>query len=358
VPCPASAQLEAQYPEDEESEEAREGTAAHFYATEYLQGRWVKVGDLAPNGYPIDADMLEGAQMWVDDVVKARAELPDPVLYVERSVTMHQTVHPANQGTPDAVLISAQLRKVRLYDFKYGHRYRDAFEDWQTLDYLAGVVEALGLTSAEIQEWKFTVVIVQPRNYQDSHVREWALTGWELLEYIGQLKYAAMACFEPRPQYQTGEHCRDCNGRHVCPALQGANALAMDLATRREPADLPLDKLAAEARLLQIGFDRLEARLTGIKEVMAAHVAKGYAVPYWGMTRSNGTEKWTRPISEVLFLGEMAGVDLAKKPDAITPNQARKAGIPADVVNAYSQRIPGAAKLSLISEKQTRKDFK
>ena len=68
VNCSGSHALEGLYPEDEDSPEAREGTAAHYYATEALEGRVHPVGALAPNGHPIDAYMVEGARHWIDDV--------------------------------------------------------------------------------------------------------------------------------------------------------------------------------------------------------------------------------------------------------------------------------------------------
>ena len=65
--CAGSHSLEALYPE-EDGPEAREGTAAHYFATEALQGRVHAVGTLAPNGHPIDVDMVEHGQMLIDDV--------------------------------------------------------------------------------------------------------------------------------------------------------------------------------------------------------------------------------------------------------------------------------------------------
>ena len=67
--------MEALYPEPE-SEAAREGTAAHWYVTEAVQGRVHPVGALAPNGVPLDAEMVECGAAFVDYA----ATLPHPAL--------------------------------------------------------------------------------------------------------------------------------------------------------------------------------------------------------------------------------------------------------------------------------------
>ena len=66
--CPASPTVEAQYPEQEDSEKAREGTAAHWVASERLGGRSVAVGELAPNGVVVDQDMIDGTDAYVADI--------------------------------------------------------------------------------------------------------------------------------------------------------------------------------------------------------------------------------------------------------------------------------------------------
>mgnify|MGYP000213916355 CR=1 FL=1 len=61
-------------------------------------------------------------------------------------------------------------------------------------------------------------------------------------------------------------------------------------------------------------------------------------------------ERWAKPLEEVLALGDMLGVDVAKKA-AITPKQAVKAGIleaPEAVVEAPDQRAILAAEIDVL----------
>lgn len=65
----------------------------------------------------------------------------------------------------------------------------------------------------------------------------------------------------------------------------------------------------------------------------------------WMLEQGFGREAWTVTPEEVFALGDMMGVDLRKKPEAITPAQARKLGLDEDVSKAYSKRPPGEVKL-------------
>ena len=73
IQCTQSITLEAQFPETEETEEQREGTAAHWAVSEMLSGRLVDVGQIAPNGYVLTHEMMLGADLTYDDVCKALA---------------------------------------------------------------------------------------------------------------------------------------------------------------------------------------------------------------------------------------------------------------------------------------------
>lgn len=62
VNCTGSLALEARYPEDEESEHAREGTAAHWALAEVLNSRAVAEGQVTPAGFVLTRDMVEAAE--------------------------------------------------------------------------------------------------------------------------------------------------------------------------------------------------------------------------------------------------------------------------------------------------------
>ena len=359
--CPGSHALEALYPEDTESPEAREGTAAHFYATEAVQGRFHPIGTVTPNGHPIDAEMVECGGLFVQDVARELAEAqrgPDPAAHgVETHLTMHARIHPDAEGTPDCYLLDVAGGRLIVWDYKYGHRNVDPYKHAQLVCYAAGVIEAYELTDADVRCLSVSLRIVQPRNFSSAGpVRRWDTGGVTLLREIARVSHAAHAAKAPGAPTLTGPHCRDCSAIHACEANRRVGGYAMDLAGRLAPEVMPPDALGLELRNIDRALQRLQARRDGLAEVAMAALRGGARMPYYGIGHGSGREAWTVPLPEVFAMGDMLGVDL-RKPAAITPKQARDAGVDAAVTKAYSAIPRGAAKLVAVDDNHAAKAF-
>lgn len=342
VQCPLSTTLEARYPEVEDSVEAAEGEAAHWGTAEQLSGRLVDIGVIAPNGIPLTLDMCQAADLVFDYVSKVLAPhgLKPSDGHVEQPVVISH-IHPQAWGTPD-YWIRLPDGTLFLLDFKYGHRYVPAYENWQLLEYLVGIAETVGWGAA----WKTHAVIVQPRSFsRDGPIREWKSDMVKLAPLVQRAMAAAHEALGPEPVARVGPECRDCRGRHACPALQRAAQDAMDEAVHVVPLELPLAALSLELRLARRAADLLKARITGLEEQTTAALKRGEAVPGWGIQHAAGREKWTATDAEVIALGAALGVSVAKPAEAMTPNQARLAGFDPGVVAAMSTRSGGAASL-------------
>lgn len=351
--------MEAAFPEDLETPEQREGTAGHFYPTEHLQGRAWPVGTLAPNGHPIDADMIEHGQLLIDDVHGAFKELSgDQYLFrVETKVFAHVYVHPENEGTPDVFLADHVAKWLVVWDYKYGHRYVDPFRNLQLVDYVAGIFEGLHVSPEEMASWRISLRVVQPRNYhRDGAVRKWDTTGAQVWPLIEGLSRAAWAAKSPNAPTLTGAHCRDCRASHACDALMRVSHLAMDIAGESTPHEIPLRAVGVELRRIETAMKRLEARRDGLQAQALGAIAQGQNVPFWTKGFVDSRERWAVPIAEVHTLGDLMGVNL-RKVDALTPAQARKAGIDPAVIQAYADKPRGAAKLIPSDEAAAQKAF-
>lgn len=354
--CPGSVQMQEQYPEPDDTPEAREGTAAHWYATETLEGRDPGVGAVAPNGEPITAEMVDCAQGFLIDVRDTMRAHPGAELRVEQRVYM-PIVHAENWGTPDAALIDRAQKFLAVWDYKYGHRYVDPTGNLQLIDYAVGELQAYGIPCAEWPQWRVSLNIAQPRNYHVSGpVREWQTDGRKLLdEYVPQLYEAAKAAMQPGAPLRSNDNCRDCSARHACPALQAAAAYAIDVSKQVSPVDLTPHALGLELRQLDDALARIKARKTGLEEMALGAIRAGTNVPFYSTEYTTGREKWTVPPAEIIALGELMGVDGLQKPaDAVTPNQARdafkKAGVDGSVINAYADRPRGALRLARVDD--------
>jgi hypothetical protein len=363
IVCPGSLQLAAHYPEapGEETQDALEGTAAHWGGSEQLEGRDVALGQVAPNNVVLTEEMLDSADAYVNAVRKVV-----PVGgQVEQRVDI-SVVHPFMWGTPDFWHYDPVQRTLHVADFKHGHRYVEVFECWQLIAYALGILNTLQLDGTIPNDLDVSVrfMIVQPRCYhRDGAARVWHTRAPDLRPYFATLTMAAYAAvtFEgqlvPNAPCVVNPGCLDCRGRHACPTLQRAALARVDLAGTPVPFDLPAEALGNELRVIERAIMLLEARQTGLKEQVKSLITRGETVRWYRLEQTQGREKWTRPPGEILALGSLMGVDLAKPTEAITPAQARKKGLDDALSRAYSGH-PNAG-LALVADdgKMLRKIF-
>lgn len=337
--CAGSFAMEQASPKDD-GEEARQGTAAHFFVTEAVRGRILPAGTITPNGVPIDEEMIECGMAFL-----AWAATLPPERHVERKLSARLHVHSDCEGRPDIYALDRRAHTLDVGDYKYGHRFVDPFRNEQLCASVAGVLEAEGITRDEFKGWRVRLTIVQPRNYhRDGPVRTWDTLGHVVMDQVTRLSAAAQRAKSPEAPTTPGDHCRDCTARHACDALHKTAGVAMDVAGSNVPLDLSDAALGLQLALVRRARARLDALQTGLEQVALAKIRAGGRVPGWGVERGNGREVWDCAQDMVLAIGQASGVDLSK-PGVLTPNQARQAGVPAPVVSQFSKRPLGETKL-------------
>lgn len=369
VVCPGSALMEARYPEVGDAAAAADGTATHWLMAQMFEG-WAPDTLLADGkteyGHPIDADMVEAARMLFDDVRAVQGAALGPVQPVVEQPVQIPRIHPtANWGTPDVRMwvpdpFEGSLT-LYVWDLKYGHKFVDVFENFQLLDYAAGILDE----RREVPRDRITVVfrIVQPRSYhRDGPIREWRVRAVDLEPFFFRLQMAAEEATGPAPECRpTPDACENCNARHACEALQRAAYRGMDLARQAQANDLTPAALGLEMRYLHDATKLMEARMSGLQAQAEAVLRRGGHVPHWKPEPGQAREVWTVPVGQIVSLGEMLGLDLSKPQDAITPTQARAAakrkGIDPTVIGAFATRPSGAVKLTPDDGADARKVF-
>lgn len=327
--------------------ESMEGHAAHWVFAEMLAGRIVVEGQVAPNGVVVTEEMVEGAELVVDTV---RARIPAGVpLHVEERVAIAR-IHPQCFGTPDIWAYVVQAGVLEVIDYKFGHRFVDEYENDQGIAYTAGIIDHLadlmqkgpGLIDQVI---KVNFTVIQPRCfYKGAPVRTWSVMASDLRGHINQLAGAAELALMPNPPAVTNSECRDCPGRHACPALQQAAYADAEFATRSSPVELAPAAASLELRMMEHALERLQSRVEGMREAVATYIRQGHSVPWHRAEQGYGRTQWTIPAEQVVAMGSLMGVDLSKT-GAKTPTQAKKAGVDEAVIKAYSVTPLGSIKL-------------
>jgi hypothetical protein len=337
VQCPGSVMLAATYPETE-GPEAAEGTAAHWVLSEAAQGRQHAAGTVAPNGVPVDDDMIDGADMALQVIQSWKLAMPR----IEQPVRIPRVHREHCWGTPDAYTVWQERRRIAVLDFKFGHGFIDAFRNWQMVAYAAGVLDALALDTDAEALWIVDMTIVQPRNYhRDGPVRTWAATVPELRAMWQQMVEACALALQPDAPLRVGTECKHCPARHACATLQGFALDVCDTVGKAMPLELPTEAAARELLALQRAAKLLEARMSGLEAQVSDACRRGVPVPHFHLEPSVGRETWSVPPEQVKALGELMGVNVTK--DAlVTPAQARKAGL---IVDGFTMRPNGAVKL-------------
>lgn len=352
--CRGAVAMQERYPEDVTSPTAAEGIAAHWYVAETLLGRSVAVGDGTPS---VDAEMIDAGNSMVRDVRAVLAANTGCVVRVEERVQM-TCVHPDCWGTPDAYMLNMGERRLYVWDYKYGHRFVDAHRNWQLILYAIGVLESEGVPIDDWKHWSIVLTIVQPRNYSPvGPIREWKIGGPALVKYIDPLRRAAIEASQPGAHLRTGDHCRDCSGRHACPALLRSAALSVDIAHEQTPMELTPQALGLELLYLRNAEKRIKARADALEEQVLGQMRGGTDVPLWKADYSAGRERWKQPADQVAMLGDLWGIDLRKPADCITPNQARKAGVGDAVVRAFSEQPRGSMRLVPVTDASVSRAF-
>lgn len=342
--CPRSTTLELMFPEEEQSQDALDGEASHWAGQEQLSGRLVDVGQIAANGVVLTQEMVEGADLYYDDVVKTLKPfgLAPHQGHIEERMAIPR-VHAQSFGTPDYwIAVPGVPLRLFIWDYKFGYRIVEAFENRQMVEYLAGATEGIPDTTPV----ELVVTVVQPRApHRDGPIRRWRTTLLNLRALINQQSNAAHEALGGDPRAVVGPECRDCRGRHACEALQRAGLAAMDQAYRTPPLAMTPAGAGLELRMVDQAIERLKARRTGLEQQLLGELKRGATVPGWALQPGQSREKWKVPAAQVIATGQLMHLNLAKPPEAITPTQARKAGLDPAIVSSLAERPPAGVEL-------------
>lgn len=341
------------YPQDD-TPESLEGNAAHWVAWEMMASRYHDVGAKAPNGIMVTEEMIEGAELLIDTVGK---KTPNLLYSIEKRVDIPR-IHKDCWGTPDLWAFDKSTHTLDVFDYKFGHRFVDEFENDQGISYIAGLIDEIVKTFGVLEEkLAINFTIVQPRCFQKgSPVRTWSTRSDKLKLKILELERAAKVAHDPNPLATTNTECGDCPGHHACAALQEAGYSDCEYAMRSSPVELPPTAAALELRIMERCYERLGARVEGLRESVLANIRQGHPTPWYKAEQQYGRTTWTVPVEQVIAMGDLMGVKLAKVA-VITPNQAEKAGIDESVIKAYSITPPGKLKLEPLNPSDAARVF-
>ena len=359
VRCAFNPSLEAAAPDDEDTLENREGTAAHEVGEDMIRahlragiGAKLKVGDFASNGTLISQEIYDSAKVYAD---AAAAEFRIAGLFTEEWVLIEHyfdapEIHALNGGTPDLVFFNKDKGELWIWDFKHGHRSVEAFENWQLINYASPALKHFGIDGKIDQNVKVKFRIVMPRCFDGlGAVRSWDVRASDLRGYFNQLEAAAFRATSGDAQATPGPYCRDCAGRLTCNALRDAVAGIADYSAKGSTHELDALALGLELEFLERASKTLEGRLDTLRAEAAARISKGETVSGWGLESSSARLAWLCDDATAIATASALGVDIGKPQEAKTPTQSldivKGDANATAAIKALSKRPKGSAKL-------------
>jgi len=354
--CPGYVALKRTLPPRPDTPQSMEGTAAHWVITEIAAGRSPAVGSLAPNGVAVTDEMHEGAELYLDMFLPQHAS----VFMMEKQIRC-PSIHPECWGTTDGSAYSQQT--LRVVDYKFGHEYVEEWQNLQLVCYASGELDALQFDwSGAKDDIPLELSIVQPRCYSgEGPVRTWRTSALKIKPLVEKLHTAAERALGPAPTVCAGAHCKFCDAITVCASGQHAVADSIGVGYMAEPSPMTPESMGLMMRRIEMAQLILKSMKNGLAEEMEAMIRAGKSVPGWTLESGRSKIDWTKPVDEVIALGDMFGVDL-RKAGVKTPLQASKkleeVGIDASVISEYSGSSSGSLRLVQIEDGAMSKVFR
>ena len=328
IACPGSVALVQQVPPKPSSSYADEGTLLHHVIAAVLETGKPPEEFLGTfyNGIELTEDRLERKLL---PALAALDEIdPDKMMeYDVEKVVGFGDVIPGVFGSADVV--GRIGNRGILVDWKFGDGVAvEAEENPQAMFYIAAALHTAATKWAFKDVEAIDVYIVQP-----PFVKKWTTDLARIKRFEADLILAVRASEQPDAPLATGDHCRWCAAKSVCPLVTGAVARADRAALKT----INVDDLAA-------ALDRIELVKGWIKdaeELAQTLLENGTDVPGYKLVAKRATRQWASEAAALTALTE-TGCSAEELTELKSPAQVekvlkkRKIAMPEGLITAVS----------------------
>ena len=280
INCPASVKLVQQMPPRPSSEHADRGTLLHNVIAELLEFDKMPAQCLGAqyNDQVLTQELID------EKIIPALAALDviDPGKRMEYMVETRVAFGdflPGVFGSTD--LLGRQDARAIVLDWKFGDGVLvDAVENDQLMFYAAAAMRT------ESAKWVFEgadeieLIIVQP-----PEIRRWTTTKARILSFEQELAKAVKRAHQDDAPIKTGEHCRWCAAKPICPQMNGA----VDRAVHQQIVNLDKEQLGAYLEKADV----LEDWIKDLRALAFQVLESGAEVPGYKLVAKRGTRQWT-----------------------------------------------------------------
>lgn len=279
INCPASVKLVAKMPPQPESEHAARGTLLHSVIAEILD-HGKKPEDCLGMKYK---DQVFTQELLDDKITPALQALEaiDPENRMEYAVESRVGFGdflPNVFGSTD--LLGRLGERAIVLDWKFGDGVVvDAVENPQLLFYAAAAMRTTELSWVFKGATEIECIIVQP-----PMVKRWVTTPARVQEFEQEIAYAVRLSSWDNAPIQTGDHCKWCTAKPICPLMTGAAERAL----KTQIANLPLEQIGVQLQQA----DMLEEYIKSLRALAFEVLESGVPVPGYKLVAKRGTRQW------------------------------------------------------------------
>jgi hypothetical protein len=279
IACPGSVALVQKMPPKPSSKYADEGTLLHHVIAAVLETGKPPEDFLGTvyNGVELTEDRLERKLL---PALAALDEIdPDKMMeYDVEKVVGFGHVLPGVFGSAD--LVGRIGDRGILVDWKFGDGVAvEAEENPQALFYIAAAMHTTTTAWAFRDAAAIDVYIVQP-----PYVKKWTTDIARVKRFEAELVLAVRAAEQPDAPLKTGDHCRWCAAKSVCPLVTGA----VERADRAALKTVNVDDLAAALDKIET----LEGWIKDAREMAQTLLENGVDVPGYKLVAKRATRQW------------------------------------------------------------------
>ena len=281
IACPASVKLVQQIPsKDIPNEFADRGTLLHNVIADVLEFKESPEKYLGTkyNDQVLTEELIhEKLDPALEAFEEVGFEFAEDNFMVETRVGFGDFL-PGVFGSTD-VLGRIGNRAVVL-DWKFGDGVLvSAEENYQLLFYAAAAMRT------EAAKWVFEgateieCIIVQP-----PEVRRWVTTPQRVALFEQELRRAVHASQSETPMFETGDHCRWCAAKPICPKMTGQ----VERVLQSKLQALPVDQIALQLEQA----DTIENYIKDLRALATQMLENGQTVPGFKLVPKRATRQW------------------------------------------------------------------
>lgn len=294
INCPASVKLVQQMPPSPETDHAARGTLLHNVMAELLE--FDKTPEQMLGATYKDQILTE--ELLDEKVIPALKALdeidPDKRMeYMVESRVGFGDFLPGVFGSTD--LLGRLGNRAVVLDWKFGDGVLvDATGNPQLLFYAAAAMRTPACKWVFEGADEVELIIVQP-----PAIRRWVTNKARIANFELTLLRAVTEANRPNPLMQTGDHCRWCAAKPICPQMTGQ----VDRVLRQQLASLPAEQIAMQLQQAEV----IESYIRDLRALAFQMLENGQPVPGYKLVAKRGTRHW---VSEERILKWAAGKDL------------------------------------------------